>query len=76
MRRTVTQIKKQTGIGFHFHFLRHYFTTKLIENKVDFVTIASLLGHSKIMTSLLYSHTNGEKKKKAVDTIVDTAQGD
>jgi len=76
MRRTVNQIKKQTGIDFHFHLLRHYFTTKLVEKGVDFVTISGLLGHSKTMTSLLYSHTNGEKKKRAVDTLMDTVRGD
>jgi len=76
LRRTVNQVKKRTGIDFHFHLLRHYFTTKLIEKGVDFVTISGLLGHSKTMTSLLYSHTNGEKKKKAVDILADIAQGE
>jgi len=76
LRRTVNQVKKRTGINFHFHLLRHYFTTKLIEKGVDFVTISGLLGHSKTMTSLLYSHTNGEKKKKAVDILADIAQGE
>jgi len=68
------RIKKETGISWHFHLFRHWFTTKLVESGVDFVTIGSILGHSKITMSLLYSHTNGEKKKKAVnilDTIVD-----
>ena len=69
MRRTVNQIKKQTGIDFHFHLLRHYFTTRLIENGIDFVTIGSILGHSKITTSLIYSHTSAEKMKKAVDSL-------
>jgi len=69
-RRTVLQIRKRTGINFSFHQLRHFFTTSLLEKGVDFVTIGSLLGHSDRMTSLLYSHTNGEKKKKAVGLLV------
>lgn len=68
-RRTVNQIKKRTGIDFHFHLLRHYFTTSLLEKGVDFVTIGSLLGHSKITTSLIYSHTDREKQRKAVQLL-------
>lgn len=70
LRRTVNQIKKKTGIDFHFHLLRHYFTTSLLEKGVDFVTIGSLLGHSKITTSLIYSHTDKERKKRAVGLLI------
>jgi len=63
------RIKKEIGIDWHFHLFRHYFTTKLVEKSVDFVTIGSILGHSKITMSLIYSHTNGEKKKKAVELL-------
>ncbi|MCJ7589514.1 MAG: site-specific integrase [Candidatus Aminicenantes bacterium] len=62
--RTIYQIKKQTGIPFHFHLLRHYFATSLLERAVDIVTIAAILGHSKMMTSLLYSHTDKEKRRR------------
>lgn len=55
----------RTEIDFGFHDLRHYFTTSLLEKGADLVTIGSLLGHSKIATSLIYSHTDREKKKKA-----------
>jgi len=68
-RRTVGQIRKKTGVDFHFHLLRHYFATKLIGNGIDFVTVAELLGHSKISTSLIYSHTDKERKKKAVEAL-------
>jgi len=68
-RRTVGQIRKKTGVDFRFHSLRHYFATKLIGNGIDFVTVAELLGHSKISTSLIYSHTDKERKKKAVEAL-------
>lgn len=68
-RRTVQQIRKRTGIDFHFHLLRHLFTTKLIEKGVDFITISELLGHSKISTSLIYSHTNRDRKERAVKAL-------
>lgn len=68
-RRTVIQVRKKTGVPFHFHLCRHYFATTLLERGVDIVTISSILGHSKMMTSLLYSHTDREKKKRAVDLL-------
>jgi len=70
LRRTVNQVKKRTGIDFHFHLLRHYFTTSLVEKGVDFITISEILGHSKMTTSLIYSHTDKEKKKRAVELII------
>jgi integrase len=68
-RRTIIQIRKATGVDFHFHLLRHFFTTALLEKGVDFVTIGSLLGHSKVTTSLIYSHTDRERKRKALDLL-------
>jgi integrase len=68
-RRTVAQVVKKTGIPFHFHLCRHYFATTLLERGVDIVTISSILGHSKMMTSLLYSHTDRAKKAKAVELL-------
>lgn len=70
MNKSIERIRKKTGIDFHFHLLRHYFTTSLIEKGVDFITIAEILGHSKITMSLIYSHTDKERKKKAVDLLV------
>jgi len=69
-RRTVGQIRKRTGIPFHLHLTRHWFATKLIENGVDFITVSSILGHSKVTTSLIYSHTSAERMKKAVDSLI------
>jgi integrase len=31
--------------------------------------ISEILGHSKIMTSLIYSHTDQERKRKAVKLL-------
>jgi len=69
LRRTISQIKKRTGIEFSFHDLRHFFATKLIEVGADIITISEILGHSKITTSLIYSHTDKQRKKKAVDYL-------
>jgi integrase len=69
MRRTVSQIRKRTGIDFHLHLLRHYFATSLVEKGIDLITIAAILGHSKLTTSLIYSHTDKEKIRKAIDSL-------
>lgn len=68
-RRTYAQITKKTGIDFHLHLLRHYFATTLVEKGVDFITISAILGHSKLTTSLIYSHTDKEKMRRAVEKI-------
>jgi integrase len=68
-RRTIEKIKTMTGIDFHFHLCRHFFTSSLIEKGVDFITISDLLGHSARMTTLRYSHTDKERKQRAVNSL-------
>ncbi len=69
LRRTIIQVRKRSGVDFHFHLLRHYFATSLIEKGVDFITVSSILGHSKLTTSLIYSHTDKERKHRAVEKL-------
>lgn len=69
MRRTIAQVRKKTGIDWHFHLLRHFFTTLLIERGVDIITVSSILGHSKIQTSLIYGHTDRSKTRAAVENL-------
>ncbi|MBW2006101.1 MAG: site-specific integrase [Deltaproteobacteria bacterium] len=69
MRRTTKQISKAIGRRFHFHLLRHYFASALVERGIDFITVAEILGHSKTMVSLGYAHTSKERKKRAVDLL-------
>jgi len=69
--RAVQKVRKLSGVPiFRMHLLRHYFATKLMENGVDIITISELLGHSKMMISLIYSHTNANRKRSAVDGLV------
>jgi len=38
--------------------------------KGGFITISAILGHSKLTTSLIYSHTDKEKMRRAVERIL------
>lgn len=66
---TTRRLEKIAGVKFHYHLLRHAFTTSLVERGVDFVTIGAILGHSSMSMSLIYSHTDKEKMAKAVGLL-------
>ena len=72
MRRTMETIEKRTGVHAGLHLFRHAFATRLLAAGVDIVTISEILGHGRMMVSLLYSHSDPDRKRKAVDTLPDT----
>lgn len=51
------------------HKLRHTFATLLHMNDVDIIEIQKLLGHASITSTQIYTHTNPEKLKRAVDKL-------
>lgn len=53
------------------HKLRHTFATLLHLNEVDLIEIQSLLGHSSITSTQIYTHTNPKKLKSAVEKLED-----
>ena len=54
-----------------FHGLRHTFASLLIENKVDVKTVASILGHSDISTTLnTYVHPSELSKRKSMTSSI------
>lgn len=67
--RTVKRIKDNTGADFTFHLLRHAFTSTLIEQGIDIITVSEILGHSQMTTTFLYSHTTKERKRDAVSKL-------
>jgi integrase len=61
---------KQAGIdGVTWHTLRHTFASRLVRNGADIVTVKELLGHSTIVVTMRYAHTNDETKTRAIKNV-------
>jgi site-specific recombinase XerD len=68
----VRKYVQKAGIGkdkISPHKLRHTFATLLHHNEVDILEIKSLLGHASITSTQIYTHTNANKLRSAVDRL-------
>lgn len=52
-----------------FHCARHSFASLLLENGVDIYTIKSLMGHTNVKTTQIYTHIVDAAKEKAANTL-------
>lgn len=52
-----------------FHTGRHSYASLLLENGVDIYTIKSLMGHTNVKTTQIYTHLVNEQKEKAANTL-------
>jgi integrase len=58
---------RKAGIeGITWHKLRHTFASRLVNRGVDIVTVQQLLGHTTVVTTMRYTHTNLDSKRSAV----------
>jgi integrase len=69
MRRVSETVARRTKAPFHIHLLRHAFASRLLAAGVDVVTISHILGHSAVMTALLYTHSNPKLMREAVTKL-------
>lgn len=51
-----------------FHDLRHTFASRLVKNGVDLETVRELMGHSSIITTQRYLHSQEKEKMAAVNS--------
>ncbi len=63
------KVLNECGLGhFNFHALRHTFATRCVENGFDIKTLAEILGHSDVKTTLnRYVHPSLEMKKSEMN---------
>jgi integrase/recombinase XerD len=66
IRGIIKQLSIQAKILKHItpHVFRHTLATLLLEKDVDIKYIQSILGHSSIMTTQIYTHVNSEKQRQ------------
>ncbi len=51
------------------HIIRHSFASRLVARNINIVNIQKLLGHKDLSTTSIYTHTNIDELKKAVNAI-------
>ncbi|MBV8673306.1 MAG: site-specific integrase [Acidobacteriaceae bacterium] len=54
---------------FRLYDLRHTWATRATESGIDLVTLAALLGHSKIQMVLRYAHPTQEHQTRSVERL-------
>lgn len=66
IRNIVKNLSKEANISKNItpHVFRHSFATLLLEQDVDIKYIQSMLGHSSISTTQIYTHVNKEKQRQ------------
>lgn len=67
--RSWERTRDRAGVQIRFHDLRHFFGTTLAEADYHPKTIADLMGHKSIQTTMRYTHPGMDKKREAMGAI-------
>lgn len=57
------------ALAITLHCGRHSYASLLLENGVDIYTIKSLMGHTNVKTTQIYTYIVNEQKEKAANTL-------
>ena len=62
----ICKLKDRAGIQLHItpHMFRHSFATLLLEEDVDIRYIQTMLGHSSIKTTQVYTQVTAKKQRQ------------
>ena len=71
IKRTWTTLREKAKLEhFTFHGLRHTFGQRLIDRRVDILTVRDLMGYADISTTQIYLSTATDKKREAVQCLI------
>lgn len=64
----VERIRRSTGIGFDPHWFRHTYATELLRRKTPIESVAALLGHASITTTIeIYGHLTPQDARRELE---------
>ncbi|HHT9119301.1 MAG TPA: site-specific integrase [Candidatus Hypogeohydataceae bacterium YC41] len=70
-----TALKKAGISKLRFHDLRHTAASYMVLGGADLVTVKEVLGHSRIDTTLRYSHPTQDSKRYAIEVLAKLTNG-
>jgi site-specific recombinase XerD len=67
LRNLARKIRKDSGISFTIHKLRHTFATMMLEGGCDIYSLSKMMGHSDIKTTTIYLAASAEHLRSQIN---------